>query len=107
MWKDTQGDRLVVPPDKQVKREILWVWHDHIGGGHRGRDETARQIHLHYYWPQVRPWIKGYIKGCAICQQNKNLTHKAHTPLYKITIPENVPPFTQIVIDLITGLPKG
>jgi hypothetical protein len=51
MWKDTQGDRLVIPPDKQVKREILWVWHDHIGGGHRGRDETSRQIRSHYYWP--------------------------------------------------------
>ena len=27
------------------------------------------------------------------------------TPLYKITIPENAPPFTQIAMDLITGLP--
>jgi hypothetical protein len=55
----------------------------------------------------VRPWIEKYIKGCAICQQNKNLTHKARTPLYKITVPENAPPFTQIAMDLITGLPKS
>src|SRR5712671_7638556 len=47
------------------------------------------------------------MKGCAICQQNKNLMHKACTPLYKITVSENVPPFMQIAMDLITGLPKS
>jgi hypothetical protein len=107
MWKDIQGDRLVIPPDEQVKHKILWVWHDHIGGGHRGRDEMTRQIRSHYYWPWARLWVEEYIKGCAICQQNKNLMHKARTPLYKITIPENAPPFTQIAMDLITELPKS
>ena len=107
MWKDTLGDRLVVPPDEGVKCEILWVWHDHIGGGHRGRDKMTRQICLHYYWPRARPWIEEYIKGCAICQQNKNLMHKTCTPLYKITILEDAPPFTQIAMNLITGLPKS
>ena len=33
--------------------------------------------------------------------------HKPHTPLYKIMVPENTPPFTQIVMDLIIGLPKS
>ena len=42
-----------------------------------------------------------------MCQQNKNLTHRPCVPLYKITVPENTPPFTQIMMDLITGLPKS
>ena len=33
--------------------------------------------------------------------------HKSCTPLYKITVSENTPPFTQIMMDLITGLPKS
>jgi hypothetical protein len=33
--------------------------------------------------------------------------HITKTPLYKITVPENAPPFTQIALDLITGLPKS
>ncbi len=41
MWKDIPGDRLVIPLDDEVKREVLWVWHEHKGGGHRGRDETV------------------------------------------------------------------
>ncbi len=51
--------------------------------------------------------MEQYVKGCAVCQQNKNLTHKDCTPLYKITVSKNVPPFTQIAMDLITGLPKS
>ena len=58
-----------------------------------------------YFWPLERAWIKRYIKGCATCQQNKNLTHITNTLLYKIPVPENAPPFTQIMIDLIIGLP--
>ena len=107
MWKDIPGNRLVIPPDDQIKWKVLRVWHDHIEGGHWGRDETARQIRHHYFWPWARPWIEQYVKGCAVCQQNKNLTHKTHTPLYKITVPQNAPPFTQIAMDLITGLPKS
>ena len=75
MWKDISGDRLVVPPDNKVKQEILWVWHEHKGGGHQGRDKTVWQINCHYFWPWARPWVEQYVKGCAICQQNKNLTH--------------------------------
>ena len=107
MWKDVSGNWLVIPPDDEVKREVLWVWHEHKGGGHRGRDETVQQINRHYYWPRARAWVEQYVKGCAVCQQNKNLTHRTHTPLYKITVPENAPPFMQIAMDLITGLPKS
>jgi hypothetical protein len=42
-----------------------------------------------------------------IYQQNKNLTHKTCTPLYKITVPQDAPPFTQIAMGLITRLPKS
>ena len=42
-----------------------------------------------------------------MCQQNKNLTHRTHILLYKITVPNNAPPFTQVAMDLITGLPKS
>ena len=106
VWRD-KGGQLVVPLDDTLKRKILRQLHDHWGAGHLGRDETIRRVQQQYFWPSQRAWIKQYIKGCAACQQNKNLTHIKKTPLYKITIPENTPPFTQIALDLITGLPKS
>jgi hypothetical protein len=50
-------------------------------------------------------WITNYVKGCAICQQNKINTHKACTPAYCIPIGDHTLPFQQVAMDLITGLP--
>ena len=50
-------------------------------------------------------WVSDYVKGCAICQQSKNLTHQKHTPLYRIPTKPNTHPFQAIAMDLITGLP--
>ena len=53
----------------------------------------------------MNQWITNYIKGCATCQQNKILTHKKRTPLYRITTEEGMLPFQQVAMDLITRLP--
>jgi hypothetical protein len=53
----------------------------------------------------MKQWIANYVKGCAICQQNKIQTHKRKTPLYKITTTERALPFQQVAMDLITELP--
>src|SRR5487761_1453758 len=107
MWKDTLKGRLVVPPDNDIRRQIMNIWHEGPTGGHPGRDETTRRIEEHYYWPGARVWIADYIKGCASCQQNKNLTTRQKTPLYRIPVEANPAPITHIAIDLITGLPKS
>ncbi len=84
----------------------MHVYHDGLAA-HPGRDETVRKVLDCFCWPGGWAWIEQYIKGCATCQQNKNLTHWTKVPLYKITVPNNAPPFTQIAMDLITGLPKS
>ena len=105
LWYDNR-ERLVIPPNDPLKRMIL---HRHHGGliGHPGRDETTRKVAEQYYWPGMKAWVDAYVKGCTKCQQNKNLTHQTRVPLYKIPVPENAPLFTQVAMDLITGLPKS
>ena len=46
-----------------------------------------------------------YVKGCAVCQQSKILTHKKQMPLYCITTKENMSPFQVVAMDLIMSLP--
>src|SRR6266545_4665403 len=53
----------------------------------------------------MKAWIAQYVKGCATCQQNKNITHKKRTPLYRIPTDDHAKPFQQIAMDLITRLP--
>jgi len=42
-----------------------------------------------------------------VCQQNKNVTHRKRTPLYRIPTSEGALLFQQIALDLITGLPPN
>jgi hypothetical protein len=53
----------------------------------------------------MKQWIADYVKGCAVCQQNKIQTHKKKTPLYKIMTTKGALPFQQVAMDLITALP--
>ena len=111
-WTEEEGQwwdanhKLIVPPDQGVRHRLMHAYHDGLAA-HPGWDETSRWVLDRFTWPGVRTWIKQYVKGCATCQQNKNLTHKTKAPLYKITVPHDNPPFSQVAMDLITGLPKS
>jgi hypothetical protein len=106
-WVHGNTQRIVVPPDKDALQLVAETWHDSPSSGHPGRDETYWKISNTLYWPGMKDWIANYVKGYATCQQNKNLTHKTRAPQYKITVPTDATPFSQIALNLITGLPKS
>lgn len=58
-----------------------------------------------YWWPGLATFIKNYVDGCAICQQNKVNTHPSSPPLFPIPAPIFMRPFTHCSTDLITNLP--
>jgi hypothetical protein len=70
-----RGCMYAVPADDGLRRKILKWLHDAPTAGHPGRDETTRAVASIFWWPGMRSWIEDYVKGCAQCQQNKNLTH--------------------------------
>ena len=98
--------KIHVPAITEVKRGIMTLMHDHPTTGHPGRDETIRKTKERYWWPNMNQWIADYIKGCAICQQNKNLTHQKKVPVYRIPSKHGTLPFQSVAMDLITGLPE-
>jgi Integrase zinc binding domain/RNase H-like domain found in reverse transcriptase len=81
--------KIKVPNLNEIKRGIMRLVHDLPTAGHPGRDETLRKMQEHYYWPHMKEWITDYVKGCAICQQNKILTHQRKTPVYCIPTEPN------------------
>jgi hypothetical protein len=107
IWRATTSQKLVIPPNDEIRREIMKVWNDSPPAGHLGRDETTRRITQRYYWPGAKHWIADYLKGCATCQQNKNITHHTQTPLYRIPSEPSACPFSHIAMDLIMGLPMS
>src|SRR5487761_1819882 len=106
-WKDKIQHRLIIPKDKELHRQVADTWHNDPTGGPPGRDETTRRINDRYFWPGARTWIADYVKGCATCQQNKNLAHRIKASLYRIPVPTRPAPFKHVALDLITGLPKS
>jgi hypothetical protein len=65
----------VVPDDTETCKDILDHFHNAPTAGHPGRDKTIQAIKRQYWWSNMNTWIEEYVKGCAPCQQNKNLTH--------------------------------
>ena len=40
-WKDKAQDRLIIPRDEELRRQVVDTWHNNPTGGHPGRDETT------------------------------------------------------------------
>jgi hypothetical protein len=93
-------------PSEDQKKALMLLTHDHPTAGHPGQDETIRKAKKLQQWKGMNEWIVNYVKGCAVCQQSKILTHRKKTPLYRITTKQGTLPFKQVAMDLITGLPK-
>ena len=88
-----------------MKRAIMLHIHDHPTAGHPGRNETIRKTRALMTWEGMNEWIINYVKGCAICQQNKIQMHRNKTPPFRISTEDNARPFKRIAMDLLTGLP--
>ena len=98
---------MVIPPDNQLKRDLVRLVHNKPTGGHMGRDWTLYTLSNIAWWPAMKAWVEEYVKGCAPCQQNKNINRRSPMPLYKITVPPHARPFKVVSMDLITQLPKS
>jgi hypothetical protein len=44
IWRTMTSQKLVIPPDDEIWREIMKEWHDSPPAGHPGRDETTRRV---------------------------------------------------------------
>jgi len=91
--------------DEQAKCFVMTLAHNHHTVGHPGRDKTIQKARQHAQWPGMNQWIAEYVKGCATCQQAKNITHKKKIPLYRIPTENDALLFQRVAMDLITGLP--
>ena len=84
--------------------ERISLNYDHQTAGHPGYLKTRQLVSMGYGWPGMAQYIKKYIEGCSVCQQNKTNTHPMIPPTTPISSNETLP-FKQISYDLIIGLP--
>ena len=65
---------------------------------------TKSVLKRDFWWPGLSTFVKNFIAGCAVCQQNKVNTHPTVPPLCPILSTVSLP-FKQLSVDLITNLP--
>ena len=103
-WK---GRQKVVTQGMEDKRKIVQAYHDLPAYGHPGINRTFYLVSRYYWWPEIKKDVQEYVKGCALCQQNKVNTHAIKAPLNPITPEKEALPFQTIALDFIVKLPMS
>ena len=97
------GGRIVVPPDEDIKAQIVRANHEVPLAGHPGPEKTIELVRRRFSWPDMNKWITEYVQSCDECQRNKARRGKTQPPLQPLEIPSS--PWEHITADFVTGLP--
>lgn len=97
------GGRVYVPPDINIRRDVLAQCHDSVTAGHPGVRGTLDLLDTHYWWPTMRSFAEKYVEGCDTCARKKLQRHPRG-----VSEPLEVPngPWETVGVDFITQLPK-
>jgi hypothetical protein len=109
-WMESEGivtynGRIYVPPDPELRYDIVKAHHDSPVVGHPGRWKTEELVARNYWWPGMRRYIASYVRGCDACQRTKTYPAAPAGRLRPNAIPDRR--WQIITTDLITGLPNS
>src|SRR5246127_1243018 len=104
-WRKDKA--LVVVAPETVQWALKEIYHDGKTAGHPRQAKTYQGLARDYWWPSMRHFVSEYVKGCAVCQANKIVTHRNNPPLQPIKPEEGVAPFQTIAMDFIVKLPQS
>ena len=92
---------MYVPPS--AHSALLHLIHSSPLSGHMGVFCTKSVLERDFWWPGLSTFVKHFIVGCTVCQQNKVNTHPMVPPLCPILSTVSLP-FKQLSVNLITNL---
>lgn len=96
-------EKLWIPPDDELKVQIIYRTHSSGPTGHPGRTKTIDLVSRSYWWPQMHQEIGAYVQACELCIRTK--ATKAAPPGYLRPLPVPFRAWSDISIDYITPLP--
>ena len=94
-----RDDCIYLPPDEDLRADIIQAHHDTPIAGHPGRYKTEELITRTYWWPGIRRDVIRYVMGCQTCQRVKYRRESLHAPLQPNEVPTR--PFEVISMDFI------
>jgi hypothetical protein len=107
-WRDDKGvvwfcQRLVIPQDPDLKKEILDEAHLSKFTIHPGSTKMYRDLRENFWWSNMKGEIAEYVSGCDTCQRIKASHQKTACQMQPLSIPAWK--WDDISMDFIVGLP--
>ena len=96
-------NRVVIPPNSPIIKQLLREFHDSPIGGHSGVLRTYKRLAQQFYWPSMFQIVQDYVSSCDVCQRVKSKTLTGL--LQPLPIPCLV--WDDITMDFIKGLPTS
>ncbi|WOG86435.1 hypothetical protein DCAR_0205639 [Daucus carota subsp. sativus] len=106
LYEDTLmlGNRICVPNDEDLRREILDEAHNAPYAMHPGATKMYNTMKSHYWWSGMKRDVAEFTAKCLTCQQVK-VEHQAPAgKLHPLSIPEWK--WEKITMDFVINLPK-
>lgn len=97
-------DRLFLPPDDELRTQVLYRTHSSGPGGHPGRTKTLDLLTRTYWWPNMSKDAAEYVRACNLCMRVKPSRSSPQGYLQPLPIPYRA--WSDISVDYITPLPE-
>ena len=106
-WQERDGvvlyrGRVYIPPDGQLRHNIMNTLHDSPITGHSGQWKTTDLVTHNFWWPGMGCYIAEYAKGCNLCNFTKNYLAPPAGKLMPNCVPDHH--WQIILVELITKL---
>jgi hypothetical protein len=98
------NNRIVVPKDYPLRKQILDEAHLSKFSIHPGSTKMYQDLRQHFWWTRMKREIAKYVSECDICQRVKASHLKASGTLQPLSIPSWK--WEDISMDFIVGLPN-
>ena len=97
-------DRICVPMDSEIRREILDEAHTTPYSLHPGTTKMYQDLRTLYWWPGMKKDVVEYVSRCLTCQQVKAEHQRPAGLLQPLGIPQWK--WEDITMDFVVGLPR-
>uniref|UniRef100_A0A2N9HRA9 RNA-directed DNA polymerase n=1 Tax=Fagus sylvatica TaxID=28930 RepID=A0A2N9HRA9_FAGSY len=99
------GNRLCVPNDPSIKKDILEEAHRSSYTIHPGSTKMYRDLRETFWWNNMKREIAQFVEQCLTCQQVKVEHQRPSGLLQSLSIPEWK--WEHISMDFVSGLPRS
>jgi hypothetical protein len=97
-------NRLCVPKEDNLRKEILTEAHQSLYTIHPGSTKMYRDLRERYWWNGMKKEVAQFVERCLTCQRVKAEHQKPAGMLKPLTIPEWK--WEHITMDFVTGIPR-